>query len=326
MDHVCCPLCAADQPVPAYQVRDWTHGLGDLFTMLRCGQCGALYLNPRPNAQDLARYYPTDYAAYTRESLQDGPWLQRQLRRYGLAKRCRAVARLAKGGRLLDIGCATGDFIALMETYGRWSTAGIEMDKRVASLARGRYGLQVYSGSVDSVTLPAASFDVITLWDVLEHLPDPRSSLARIAAWLRPGGWLVIRTPDAGSPYARIWGQYWAGLDAPRHLVVFDRASLARLLEETGFKVERMWSLSGSHAVTVLSSRSWLRAKRLPLFWSLLLANPVAQVLTWPLFWIFDRRGGALVTVSARQVSERGDDDRNQPGSGGQCCREPKSL
>ena len=301
MEYGCCPVCGVDQPILAYQVRDWLHGLGELFTLMRCRQCGVLYLDPRPNAAELARFYPVDYAAYTREALQEGPWLQRQLRLYGLTKRCRTVAKLAKGGRLLDVGCATGDFIALMRNYGQWSVVGIELDERAASLARERYGLTVVNGSIDQVDLAPASFDVVTLWDVLEHLPDPRQSLLRIATWLRPGGCLVVRTPDASSLYARAWGSYWAGLDAPRHVVVFDRASLARLLEDTGFRIEHMWSLSGSYATTVLSLRHWLRAKGFSLSWGLLLANPVAQVLTGPLFWLVDRREGAVVTVCARR-------------------------
>jgi len=314
MEDVCCPLCGANRPSLVHQVRDWMYSLGGPFNLVRCGQCRVLYLNPRPTIREVPGFYPTDYAAYAREALQDGPWLRRRLRLYGLAKRCRAVARLAKGGQLLDVGCATGDYLALMRDHGGWHTVGIEMDERAAALARERYGLQVYSGSVDEVNLPPASFDVITLWDVLEHLPDPRSSLARIASWLRPNGWLVIRTPDASSLYARIWGRYWAGLDAPRHVVVFDRASLAHLLAETGLKVEHMWSLSGSHAITALSWQQWLRAKGFPQAWGLLLANPLAQVLSWPLFWILDRWGGAVVTASARHIgerraAERGDDD-----------------
>ena len=304
-----CPLCDSHHPVLAYQLWDWPHGLGGLFSLVRCTSCGALYLDPRPGAAELALFYPADYAAYTRETLQEGAWLERQLRLYGLAKRCRTVAGLARGGRLLDVGCATGDFIALMRSYGPWSVVGIELDSNVASLARERYGLEVLNGSVDALDLPPASFDVITLWDVLEHLPDPRVSLHRIATWLRPGGCLVIRTPDAGSLHARIWGPYWAGLDTPRHVVVFNRASLARLSTSVGLTVERMWSLSGSHAVTVLSWRRWLQARGFSPSWSLLLANPLTQVLTWPLFWLLDRRGGALVTVCARRSFDCGRTD-----------------
>ncbi len=309
MEANACPLCGAQQAALAYQIRDWEHGLGGLFSLLRCGECGALYLRPRPTADEIACFYPADYAAYKREALQEGSWLSRRLRVYGLEKRCRAVARLAKGGRLLDVGCATGDFIALMRRYGNWDVVGVELDVRAASLARERYGLEVLNSSVDALEMPPASFDVITLWDVLEHLPDPRLSLRRMAAWIRPGGHLVIRTPDAGSLYARVWGPYWAGLDVPRHVVVFDRASLARLLASNGFAIGRMWSLSGSYATMALSWRYWLQARGLSPSWGLLVANPVAQVLTWPLFWLLDRFGGALVTVSARRSSELGGRD-----------------
>jgi 2-polyprenyl-3-methyl-5-hydroxy-6-metoxy-1,4-benzoquinol methylase len=313
-EEVPCPLCASDQPQRVYQLEDWQHGLGGPFSLVRCGACGALYLTPRPSEVELARYYPRDYEPYQPHALTGGLWWRRLPRLYGLDKRCRAVTHLLASGRLLDIGCAAGDFMVRMRQHGAWDVAGIEPDACAAQYARERYDLQVYTGRVDEVELPEAQFDVVTLWDVLEHLPQPGASLQRIARWLRPGGWLLLRTPDAASFYARAWGRYWAGLDAPRHLVVFDRTSLERLLMQSGFQVARAWSLSGSHALTVLSWRYWLRARGHALGWSRLLDNPLTQALTAPLFWLIDRRGGALVTVAARkQTEERLDRDSSGP-------------
>jgi predicted SAM-dependent methyltransferase len=189
-----------------------------------------------------------------------------------------------------------------MRGRGDWELAGVEPDASAAEQAR-QQGLTVYQAPLAQVILPSESFDVVTLWDVLEHLPSPQDALTRIRGWLRPGGWLVIRTPDADSPYARFFGRTWAGLDAPRHPVVFSRSTLSRLLTECGFHVERMWVLSGSHASTVLSCRFWLQERGWNAEWSRLLDNPLAQVVTAPLFWLIDRWGGAAVTV----VSQRKD-------------------
>jgi hypothetical protein len=111
-----------------------------------------------------------------------------------------------------------------------------------------------------------------------------------------------MRTPDASSVYARVFGRYWAGLDAPRHLTVLDRASLVRLLSQNGFEVERLWVLSGSYAITALSLRFWLRASGRSPGWGKLVENPAAQLLTAPLFWLIDRFGGAALTVVARRT------------------------
>jgi SAM-dependent methyltransferase len=262
-----------------------------------------LYLNPRPSTAELSRYYPTEYYAYQRGPLESGPWWARWLRLYGLDKRCRAVTRSVASGHLLDVGCATGDFLARMRRHGAWELTGLEQDQHAASMARQEYGLEVYTGPLDEVELAQGGFDVVTMWDVIEHVPRPGASLRRIGEWLRPGGWLIMRTPDADSPYARAFGRYWAGLDAPRHLVVFGRSTLTRLLTENGFQIERVWTLSGSHALTVLSWRCWLQARGASLAWSRLLDHPFAQILSTPVFWLVDRFGGALITVAARRTA-----------------------
>jgi 2-polyprenyl-3-methyl-5-hydroxy-6-metoxy-1,4-benzoquinol methylase len=302
MEKVACPLCSADRPRPTYQVEEWQHGRGGSFYIVRCEECGLLYLNPRPTMAELSHYYPTGYAAYQRGPLENGPWWTRRARLYGLDKRCRAVTHSISGGRLLDVGCATGDFMARMRRYGPWELTGLERDERAASVARRQYGLEVYTGHLGEVELAQGRFDVVTMWDVIEHLPRPGASLQRIGEWLRPGGRLIIRTPDADSPYARAFGRYWAGLDAPRHLVVFGRSTLMRLLTENGFEIERVWTLSGSHALTVLSWHNWLQARGASLTWTKLLGNPAAQILSTPVFWLIDRLGGALVTIAARRT------------------------
>lgn len=306
MEQIACPLCGAEHFRPVHALADWQHGLEGEFRLVHCQVCGVRYLNPRPDVVELAHYYPADYEPYRREALSDGPWWRRAARLYGLDKRCRAVTAFVSGGRLLDVGCASGDFLARMHRYGGWEVVGIEPDARAAALARECYGLSIHVGRLDEVEFPSACFDVVTLWDVLEHLPRPGASLERIARWLRPGGWLILRTPDASSPYARAWGRYWAGWDAPRHLVVYDRATLAEQLRQSGFRVWRVWTMSGSYALTALSWRYWLRAKGYPSACRSVLENPLSQAIGAPLCWLVDRLGGALLTVAA-QTRERQD-------------------
>lgn len=308
MESIPCPLCEGNTPRPVHTLADWQQGAEGVYHLVRCTACGLLYLNPRPTREAMGRHYPADYAPFQRADPRALPWWRRPWRGYGLAKRRRAVTRLIPRGRLLDVGCADGTFLAAMQATGAWDVVGLERDPGAASYARERHGIAVHCVDVDEATFDEGALDAITLWDVLEHLHSPRDTLRRIRPWLGDGGWLVIRVPDAGSPWARVFGRFWAGFDAPRHLVTFDRRTLGRLLAECGYGARAQWTLSGSHAMAVLSVYAWLRATGRPRAWGRLLDNPISQALTAPLFWLADRAlGGALVTVAA-QVTPIGDD------------------
>jgi SAM-dependent methyltransferase len=160
------------------------------------------------------------------------------MRRRKLALRRRLIERYSHLGRgtILDVGCATGLFLHEMALAG-WDAAGVELSGAAAEYGRARYGLQIHEGTLEEATLAAASLDVITYWDVLEHTFSPRAELEHAATLLRPGGLLVINVPNFGSAERWVFGPYWIGFDPPRHLYVFSRATLARLLAETGFAI-----------------------------------------------------------------------------------------
>ncbi len=298
-----CPLCGADAAHTIHRLDDWLHDTGSGYCIVRCATCGLFYLNPRPSRDELPQHYPVEYAPYRARVFGGAAGRWRPWRTHGLTKRRRAVTRLAPRGRLLDIGCATGDFLASMRDETSWEVMGLERDSAVAAQARERHGLDVRAADVDEVTFEEGIFDAITLWDVLEHLPSPRETLRRIRPWLKDGGYLVMRVPDGGSPWPRVFGRYWAGFDAPRHLVTFDRRTLGRLLAACGYTVRAQGTLSGTHAMAVLSVYAWLCATGQPRGWGRALDNPIAQALTAPLFWLTDRfLGGALVTVVAQPM------------------------
>jgi 2-polyprenyl-3-methyl-5-hydroxy-6-metoxy-1,4-benzoquinol methylase len=307
MEHTPCPLCGANAARPVHELADWLYGTEGRYRLVRCGACGLLYLNPRPARDAMPRHYPSEYAPFQCPGARARPRWQGPWRGYGLAKRCRAVMRLVPRGRLLDVGCASGAFLAAMRGTGAWDVVGLERDEGAATWARERHGITVYNADVDEATFDEGAFDAITLWDVLEHLRSPGDTLRRLRPWLRDGGWLVLRVPDGGSPWARLFGRYWAGLDAPRHLVTFDRRTLRRLLATCGYNVKAEWTLSGTHAMAVLSVNAWLRATGRRRGWVRLLDSPIAQAFTAPPLWLTDRLlGGALVTVAAQPTTTGG--------------------
>lgn len=291
---VACLVCGADEAAPFMEMRDRLLGLDGHFHLVRCQRCGLIYQSPQLTWAELSRYYPPEYhpflPAIEDESL---PW-RRWDRRRGVDRRCRAViARAgARAGKVLDVGCATGIFLDGMRRWG-WETLGVEPNPVASAYARERLGLEVITAELETAGLSEAAFDVVTLWDVLEHVPNPRQTLAEVARVLRPGGLLVLSLPNVESVEARLFGRYWAGWDQPRHLALFPRPVLIRLLDEIGFTGTEITAFTGHHGTLVLSLDFWLGEKvpqpRLRAFLAGLARSWPARALTWPYYQVANR-------------------------------------
>jgi SAM-dependent methyltransferase len=147
----------------------------------------------------------------------------------------RLILRCKPGGTLLDIGCSSGGFLSTMKSSA-WELYGIEMEESTAERARAATGARVFVGdAVDAPFLPA-TFDVITCFDVLEHVYSPREFLLKVLEWLKPGGIFYAMLPNIDSWEARFFGTYWYGLELPRHLSHFSPRSLRHILTEVGFE------------------------------------------------------------------------------------------
>ena len=205
------------------------------FTVLRCAGCGLAFTEPRLRPQDFAVYYPETYNAYepnTRPQASLGERLgnlQRDiLIRFGPYRR---VWR-RPAGRLLDVGCGTGELAAAF-ARGGWQPHGIEPSAQAAEHARAA-GVDIVNGTLADAPWPDRHFDAIVFNHSLEHIDNPGETLARAARLLRPGGLLAIAVPNFGSWHRRLFGSAWFQLDLPRHLQHFDRASLAGVARGAG--------------------------------------------------------------------------------------------
>lgn len=309
MESVICNFCGSAQTAPFGVVPDLLlERLNVKATLVRCRQCGLVYQNPRPTLAEMGEHYPPEYEPYVDHAAQPKRnWLLQKAIQHGTNKRCRFVTRHKPSGRLLDIGCAMGGFLLGMRDLGGWTVAGVEVNHAVAAAARQRHGLEVFAGTLDEAAYPAASFDAVTLWDVLEHLHDPGQTLTEIHHVLQDEGIVVIRVPNLASWDATLFGTAWAGLDAPRHLYIFTPESLTALLEKAGFQVLEHSCAIGSYMTFVLSIRFWLTARGVSVKTkdriSKLLYHPLARLISAPLFYLVSltRRGPLLVTV-ARKV------------------------
>jgi SAM-dependent methyltransferase len=289
LETTCCPLCGKEDKEPIWPMHDRLCGLPGSFTLVQCAGCGLLYLSPRPVPAHIHLYYPENYESFIRQQTDHLSLWQRYSLRYGLWKRCHLVLRYKRSGWLLDLGCGTGQFLAEMKRYPGWELIGVEPNTKAAEFASQILGLNVYSGDLFSAHFPDHYFDVVTMWDVLEHLYEPVSVLQEISRVLKPDGVLILRTPSLDSWDARVFGRYWAGLDSPRHLAVYSRRTLEKLLTHIGFIVREFKTGSGSYFVCLLSLR-FLLEEIAPIPWlrGLLMAlirNPLVRLmLAVPLF------------------------------------------
>lgn len=259
---VTCPFCGKDDHTPFVAGPDRLHRLGHDFKLIRCNACDIVYQNPRPTEEAIAQFYPADYPPHQVGSERANA-VSRLALRFGAAKRAAAIERFRKSGTILDVGCGSGLFLAEMRRRG-WQVLGIDPSERAVATARALYDVEAQVGTLEGLKLPEEAFDVITLWDVIEHLHDPFRNLSHARHRLRPNGLLVVSTPDLGSIDARVFGRYWAGLDLPRHLVLFTPATLSHLLRRAGFEPIALQYFTGNYHTMRLSVEflidAWIRA------------------------------------------------------------------
>jgi SAM-dependent methyltransferase len=308
MESISCNLCGSDERDTLYSLPDYLlEKQNNLTVLVKCNQCGLIYQNPRPTINEIGVHYPQEYDSYhpVPNSVKDSRLMSKAIQ-YGINKRCRIVNENCEGGSILDIGCATGEFLNGMRQYPTWNIYGVEISPFASQIARERFNLEIFTGTLEQATYPDEFFDAVTLWDVFEHLHDPARTLMEIHRILKPKGILVVRVPNIISWDARIFGQYWAGLDAPRHLFVFNPSTLSTLLQKGGFEVKKIGCPIGSYPTFVLSLRFWMVGKGIR--YSIrdrilqILNSPIARLCTAPIFFLMNRglRGPLITTIAIK--------------------------
>ncbi len=241
LESVPCNLCGADDYELVYppryelakpeEIANTFRSSGDevlLDRLVKCKRCGLQYLNPRLRADVVIEGY---------SSGSDEMFVSQAAgRERTFAKSLEMIERLRpQRGRLLDVGTAGGSFLAVAKQAG-WDVAGCEPNRWMCDWANQHYGLHVVPGTVFDMKLAPDSFDVVTLWDVLEHTPDPKATLAECKRVLKQGGLLVVNYPDIESLVSRLMGRSWVFLLSV-HLYYFTGKTLPRMLEELGLRV-----------------------------------------------------------------------------------------
>jgi len=196
-----------------------------------------VYTHPQPNASNLPKYYESeDYISHTdgKRSLFEKAY--HFVKNIALKKKVALINKCNSGkGKLLDIGAGTGDFLNAAKTNG-WQTIGIEPSEKARSIAL-KKGVTFAN---DMQSLADHSFDVITMWHVLEHVPDIEKQIAELKRLLKPNGTIVIAVPNFNSFDAKHYGVFWAAYDVPRHLWHFSKTAIKILFEREGLQLQKV--------------------------------------------------------------------------------------
>jgi 2-polyprenyl-3-methyl-5-hydroxy-6-metoxy-1,4-benzoquinol methylase len=269
--------------------------------VVRCSRCGLVYLNPRPSRDRIGIYYPPNYQANMLNLLAKGKTNVIAKWGFGMVRRRRTPSK--KTGRLLDVGCSNGAYLAAMREKG-WDVEGVELDDDAVEYARKSRNLKVTQGYVEEALgqLAGNSFDVVTMWHVLEHVFDPAEALKQIHRVLKPGGVVMLEVPNYASPLVSLFKRYWFPMDIPRHLYQFTPASMKTMLTRAGFNSVGIKGVSSPEAI-VWSAAAARQGS--PIDFNngdILRLNPVAMSLAFPVSWVMAQfvKSDTMAAVAVR--------------------------
>ena len=310
MENVKCNFCGSATYDSLGIFRDITFEIPGEFPYVQCRQCNLIYLQLRPTPEEIQRYYPSEYQPY-KQAIQDErlPWM-RWARWRNINRFCQIVQESTnlKTGRILDVGCSTGIFLDAMRYQG-WETTGVETSENAVQYARQRFNLDVFHGQLHELQSRPGCFDVITLWNVIEHLYQPLETFVEAFRLLKHDGVLLLVYPSWESIDRRLFGSSWVGFDAPRHLYVFPRSVMIKMLAAAGYEIIQLMPAPNNYFAFIASLDRWLRTHVKPTFLRggimKLVSFPGMRYLFQPFIALADRSGnGATTLVIARKNQE----------------------
>jgi SAM-dependent methyltransferase len=311
MEYVNCSNCGLDDTQLLFQKKDKFRITEDEFNVVECRQCGLLYVNPRPTQEEMGKFYPATYS--WKETLEVDSSLTNRVRklekgyRYHLLKD--EVSKVLKFserscGKVLDVGCSTGDRLDVFRRMG-FEAYGVETSDS-ADFAKEYLKLKVIKGDLFSAQFPSEFFDLVTLYNVLEHTHNPVRICHEIYRILKEDGLLVIQVPNTQSFQCKLLKRRWAAFDVPRDLYYFKTETLSSLLKRAGFNLskadpfmnwwhpptlvrsvfpslepQKAWRKEGKGGSALLQRVAWILCT--------LIAGPVTYFESW-------LRRGAIVT------------------------------
>jgi 2-polyprenyl-3-methyl-5-hydroxy-6-metoxy-1,4-benzoquinol methylase len=252
-----CQICSSTTFSPYLTCTDYTVS-NETFDIVACNNCGFKFTNPIPNLQQLGNYYKSNnYISHSNTSKGLVNSLYQFVRKFTLVKKLQMIEKVNKASDtkyLLDVGCGTGEFLNTCKNAG-WQVQGVEPDNDARKAAQKNYHLTVN----DEAYLDTAfenSFDCITMWHVLEHVPNLNERLTALNKLLKPNGKLIVAVPNCSSYDAQNYQEYWGAYDVPRHLHHFTPNDIKQLMNNNGLVVESILPMVfDSFYVSLLSEK-----------------------------------------------------------------------
>lgn len=261
-----CPICKNKKTKIIYSdlsriFKVHIYGIHKNLDIRKCLSCGAVFTNPQLDYKDLNQYFSDEYRAFAITSASSSLFgsfkkiihdkTLEQFFGYGRPKWWRFILSSFKiplahypkkinNGRVLDVGCGSGNLLVNLKNLG-WEVYGIDPSPIAVNVARSRGLDNIYQGELNELKLNENFFDVIILFHVFEHIPNPETVLLEIKRILKPGGRLIIGVPNFGSFASRIMGKYWAGLSFPLHFFHYQKQSLSNLLKARDFNIKNIY-------------------------------------------------------------------------------------
>lgn len=267
MQQVACNLCGAKNENLLFDAYDVDYQMTEKqFRLVRCLDCGLVYINPRPEENEMQMYYPDTYRPYKR--------------RTGVSV-FRYTEPINPTKRVLDVGCGNGELLEVIAEQDKdVALCGIDTDERAVAVSRAS-GFPVIHGTLFDACYPDSYFDEIYIMHVLEHVQDPYALLKEIFRVLKPAGRVKIEMPNFRSVSRMIFGRNWKRLDAPRHLYHFTPATLHMMLHKAGFSKSVITGIA-SPKYFLQSFAFWRQGKKrsYPRFvWYVFM--PPARIVAW---------------------------------------------
>lgn len=255
------------------------------YRIVICDDCNLVFVNPRLKNELINEMY--------RSEMYDNQNVSLSLNRYKL--RLQIFERMVGKGPILDIGCARGEFLSLAKNNG-WDTYGIEPSTDASRIARECVGDTIFADTIENVRFPENFFKVITMLDVIEHLPDPYMILKTIIYYLEPGGLVVIETPNISCRKAKKLGEKWGNISPKGHLYYFDHRTLKTMLLISGYN--DVWVYWGGETwpIRVLN--------KLSLEIGSPVGNVMVKILSSSINFIRRLKQGEAMTLYARKPSD----------------------
>jgi SAM-dependent methyltransferase len=306
MVNILCNICSGNRSELIYEVSDyWLKNSTKKYQYYYCYTCGVIFRNPIMEELDFNSIYPSSYEVYTQHNSKKK--IDRILFEYGFLKKYKIFSKFLDKGSILDIGCSDGAFLNSLKKYKSWLLFGVEKNKKIPRSNQNLNGINLFYGDLLQANYKNDQFDIVTMWDVLEHLEEPIETLQEIWRILRKEGLLILKVPNSHSLDRKIFKKYWAGIDAPRHVYVFNKDNIGILLSKFDFDFLIVRTQFGGYlnflksVLFFINDKQYYSERKRKLL-EKFLKTPLLRILTYPIFEFINLLGyGSSLVVVAKK-------------------------